>query len=314
MNFRGFIDDETSETDFLGKQIVKFSELNEASFVLNCSTMRPKEARDKISMTTNHQLHVFTFLEKCPGIEKNQTYWNDFRLDFVNRGSEYTDFERSLSDDVSLSIWEQIKSLRLSGEFLNLDLFPKKYGKHYFPEFLNFNSSGEVFYDIGGFDGETTLDFIEECSTYLKIYTFEPNPDNYKLLSEKLRTYRDVEIVTKGISNSNQLSGFSSGRGSASHFDSASNLKIELTTLDSLPIHPPTFIKMDIEGMERFALEGGRTTIARFRPKLAISVYHLFDDVRVIFGLISELVPNSQFFLRHYSDGVDETVLFCIPN
>jgi hypothetical protein len=71
---------------------------------------------------------------------------------------------------------------------------------------------------------------------------------------------------------------------------------------------------MDIEGMERKALDGGRNLISKHRPILAISVYHLFDDIRVIFSEINEILPNSKFYLRHFSEGVDETVLFCIPN
>ena len=34
------------------------------------------------------------------------------------------------------------------------------------------------------------------------------------------------------------------------------------------------FIKMDIEGAEVAALHGGRATIAKYRPRMALSVYH----------------------------------------
>jgi hypothetical protein len=108
--------------------------------------------------------------------------------------------------------------------------------------------------------------------------------------------------------------GFSNSLGSASHFDESSELEIELTTLDSLQASPPTFIKMDKEGMERYALEGGEEIIRRHHPILAISIYHLFDDIRVLFGLVSQLLPDSIFYLRHYSEGIHESVLFCIPN
>ena len=125
---------------------------------------------------------------------------------------------------------------------------------------------------------------------------------------------RDVEVIQRGLSDSNGKLGFSSNLGSASHFDSSSSLEIDLTTIDTLNLLPPTFIKLDIEGMERLAIKGGSETIRNNRPRVAVSVYHLFDDIRVIHNQLSELLPDSEFYLRHYSEGIHETVLFCLPN
>ena len=314
LNFEGFINDETSDTHFLGKKIFKLSQLNSKCFVINGSTMRPREARNKIRSKTEHQIHVFTFLENYSLAKNTDAYWNDFRQDYANNTSDYIEFEKSLNDHQSKLTWNHLKNIRLFGDFLNIDVFPKSYGKHYFPEFLEFKEKGEVFYDIGCFDGETTLDFIDECPTFKKIFAFEPNPNNLETLLTKFEKFKNIEVIRKGVSDSNEISGFSSIHGSASHFDLNSRLKVELVAIDSLSIEAPTFIKMDIEGMERFALEGARNIIERNRPKLAISVYHLHDDVRVIFRIISEMLPNSRFFLRHYSEGIHETVLFCLPN
>jgi FkbM family methyltransferase len=42
------------------------------------------------------------------------------------------------------------------------------------------------------------------------------------------------------------------------------------------------FIKMDIEGSERRALDGAKKTIARWRPRMAICVYHRPDDLQEV--------------------------------
>jgi FkbM family methyltransferase len=57
--------------------------------------------------------------------------------------------------------------------------------------------------------------------------------------------------------------------------------KVPLTTIDKmvveLKLDRVDFIKMDIEGAEVRALNGGRATIAKFHPKMAVSAYHQED-------------------------------------
>ena len=54
------------------------------------------------------------------------------------------------------------------------------------------------------------------------------------------------------------------------------------------------FIKMDIEGAERHAVAGARQTIARFAPRMALSVYHRPDDPEVIRELVLSARPTYQ--------------------
>ncbi len=71
-----------------------------------------------------------------------------------------------------------------------------------------------------------------------------------------------------------------------------------------------SFIKMDIEGAEMAAIEGAAGTIRRFRPRLAISVYHRFTDLTEIPAALHALVPEYEFTLGHYSMHLEETVLY----
>jgi hypothetical protein len=54
------------------------------------------------------------------------------------------------------------------------------------------------------------------------------------------------------------------------------------------------FIKMDIEGAERHAIAGARTTIRRFHPCMALCLYHLPDDPLVIPAAVRSIDPNYQ--------------------
>lgn len=75
-------------------------------------------------------------------------------------------------------------------------------------------------------------------------------------------------------------------------------MKLPLTTIDKLVaelgLERVDYIKMDIEGAEQHALAGGRVTLARFRPRLAISAYHLPEDPVKIPALIHSIAPAYQ--------------------
>ena len=73
------------------------------------------------------------------------------------------------------------------------------------------------------------------------------------------------------------------------------------------------FIKMDIEGSELDALKGAEKTIRRFRPKLAICIYHKPDDYITIPKYISELQLGYSFYIDHHMIFLNETVLFAVP-
>ena len=72
--------------------------------------------------------------------------------------------------------------------------------------------------------------------------------------------------------------------------------KIPLTTIDEiageLKLERVDFIKMDIEGAEQRALFGAQKTLQAWRPRMAISVYHLDDDPQKIPAIIGAAVPE----------------------
>lgn len=70
---------------------------------------------------------------------------------------------------------------------------------------------------------------------------------------------------------------------------------------------------MDIEGFEYEALRGAQRLIGKYQPKLAISVYHNAEDIWKIPKLILEINTNYKIFLRHYTKGICETIMFFVP-
>ena len=69
---------------------------------------------------------------------------------------------------------------------------------------------------------------------------------------------------------------------------------------------------MDIEGSERFALQGATDTVKRFKPRMAICTYHLPDDPDVIPRIVLQTRPD---YAIHVKDldlyaGVKPKVVF----
>ena len=74
----------------------------------------------------------------------------------------------------------------------------------------------------------------------------------------------------------------------------------------------PDYIKVDIEGYEHEFIEGARKTIQKYKPKIAICVYHQESDFYSIPKKIFELNQNYQIFFRHYSYGFTESVMYFV--
>jgi FkbM family methyltransferase len=72
------------------------------------------------------------------------------------------------------------------------------------------------------------------------------------------------------------------------------------------------FIKLDVEGAKLRTLRGAERTLARFRPTLAISVYHREDDLVTIRQYLASLDLGYRFSLDHFTIHQEEAVLFAV--
>ena len=90
---------------------------------------------------------------------------------------------------------------------------------------------------------------------------------------------------------------------------------IEVVSLDSFfekeGIHP-TYIKMDVEGAEMKALIGAENIIKKYKPKLAVSIYHRLEDLWEIPDIIMKYRPDYDLYIRHYPMAAGDTVLYAL--
>ncbi|ANV98395.1 hypothetical protein BBW65_06115 [Helicobacter enhydrae] len=168
--------------------------------------------------------------------------------------------------------------------------------------------------DCGAFDGDTALKFVEVCPNYSKIYALEPNSEFVPRLKQATKQL-NIEIFEVGAYSSKGVLRFESHDSGCSKVVEDGSFSIQTDRIDSLvkdTEKPITFIKMDIEGSELEALRGAESTIKKYKPKLAICVYHRRNDLIEIPKLLQTFNPNYRFYLRNHQCVPEDTVLYAL--
>jgi len=190
--------------------------------------------------------------------------------------------------------------------------------QYFAPDIISPLLKDEVFVDAGCQNCSTSFAFIKWCNyKYKQIIAFEPNQDDYLICVEKSKNTRNMTVYPYGLWNEKSEVNFDNSLGWGAYRitnELKDNLvKIKTVKLDDiLNGEEVTFIKMDIEGSELNALKGAEQTILKYRPRLAISVYHKPEDIWEIPSYILSLHKDYKLYLRHYSSWGNETVLYAI--
>lgn len=234
-----------------------------------------------------------------------------FRQDYQQYRCHYDLVRHKLADADSRTTFDKIVSFRLSNNIAALEGFTCRLSEQYF-DFPFINDHAEHFIDCGGFDGATSLEFARRFPQYKTIQCFEPDPLQCAQTKTLLKALARIEVHPYGVSDTYQKVRFSAA-GSASKVCEDGENTVEVVSLDEYLKGPASFIKMDIEGYEINALEGARRIIIEQRPLLAICCYHRPDDLRKIPQLVMSYYSGYKIYLRHYTEGLLETVFYFVP-
>ena len=184
----------------------------------------------------------------------------------------------------------------------------------FFPEELGMGTH-ELFIDGGAYDGDTIASFRQAThDQFDRVIAFEPDPVNLVPLRQSAAGDARIKVEPFGLGARKETLRFTLA-GTGSHVADNGECEIQVVILDeALDGAAPTYIKLDIEGSELDALEGGRRTIMRYRPRLAVCVYHLPDHLWCVPLKLHELLPDARLTLRSYANDGFECVCYCIPN
>jgi len=160
---------------------------------------------------------------------------------------------------------------------------------------------GDTVLEVGGHVGYLTVFFDQLVGVSGSVVVFEPGKNNSKYIHANTRDLPSVEIVRNAISNTNGIAAFfeesltgqnnsligdykvfQENRARAYSSAEYRHRKIKTVRLDTF-CHErklrPDVIKIDIEGAEFMALEGGVQMLAESKPLLMVEVTRQAEQV-----------------------------------
>lgn len=239
-----------------------------------------------------------------------------------------------LADKKSKSIFKSIIKFRLKHYYgVKMDEIMSINDQYFESNVVKLGRS-EIFVDCGAYDGDILRKIAKNPAwKSWKIFAFEPDTDNFKKLNKFVLNYRKENTTTIqsglwetpgklkffGLGSPESYIDVAEGFTSWSKSKNETNDDVDIKELQVVSLdeyfsekEKPTYIKMDIEGSEKEALTGAKKLIERYKPKLAICIYHKTNDLWEIPLLIKKLNPHYKLYLRHYSRELCETVVYAV--
>ena len=213
--------------------------------------------------------------------------------------------------------WNEVTSGVLKGSKVFIDpkgawkeMVSGEYDQFFFDYLKKFNLEGKVVYDVGAHIGYSSMSFAKLVGPTGKVFAFEPNIFNrerFELILRENKTIADVvKIFDVAISDKIGEEDFvfsnnvDNSKSSGSFIESADTffeksfyeknigfkrIKTKTVPLDRLDtvgiLAKPALIKIDIEGAEYLALNGGLETLSKYRPILLIEIHSIFNMLKV---------------------------------
>lgn len=226
-----------------------------------------------------------------------------FDKDFYN--SHYDEIMKaynSLEDEDSRAIFSSVVNYKISGRMKYL---------------LSCYSTRDEIYslmptesiintvDAGAYNGDTAREAGAYFPNLKRIYALEPDKKNYKKLVKYSEAENDFDIIPiYAAAWDDNVGGVFYGSGNRNSTAVAtasfehSEDQVSMVKIDSLTDEKIDYVKYDVEGAEREALEGSQDIITRHNPTLLISLYHRSRDIFELINYISDNYPDYKLYLR----------------
>ena len=220
-----------------------------------------------------------------------------------------------LEDEISRDTFDRVISYKLTGDYLFLR--PCERPSEEIRTLLCV-PDGARYIDLGAYNGDTLLFYTKIFPQIRSVIAVEPDRRNFRKLSETARSNfpsdvsdpsspscgkASVSCIRALVSDRDGTAFVPRNRGRGVHETDSSEKGEELTAVSLVTLlqdQKADLIKMDVEGNERKALEGGREVLLRDKPDLIVSCYHRSEDLFSLPLFIKEIVPEYKVYMRHH--------------
>lgn len=223
---------------------------------------------------------------------------NIFNREFYEKHKDEINSVKSmLCDEKSRQTYKNVISFKLTGEMHYLTDCEMPRDEAY--ENILHLTDDEIYSDLGAFNGDTVEEFLSHVTSYRKIYAAEPDRKNFAKLQKNTKNLANISLLNVCISDSDGEILFSSDGGRNGKADEK-GIFVESLTVDSIiGENDVTYIKFDVEGLEKEAIEGAKKTISRLKPKMLVSCYHRSEDIFTLPLLVKSIRDDYKVFIRH---------------
>ena len=312
MEVVGVVDDFTRVQRSRKKEILKIEDVPRDAIVLWTATGSPLEVKRRLDEMGFKNLSYLSLCKYSNLDLIDPPFIMDFEEDYKNNFERYSTLYNLLADEKSKEVFEKVINFKISFDYEFMKGFTNDHEGQYFDKEILPPIKNVSFLDGGGYVGDTAEEVIKNYPDFKKIWLIEPIPENIRIAKRELGEYDNVEFLTCGVSNKKETLYFNEEKSFSSVYGKGTQ-SVEVDRIDNIVNERVDYIKLDIEGEEQDAVEGAKETIKRYKPILAICVYHRAEDWYKIPEKILEMEPNYNLYLRHYMEGIFESVMYFIP-
>jgi FkbM family methyltransferase len=242
-------------------------------------------------------------------------YQNGMKTKLVN--FDESQIKKIFLEKKSQEIFHSIINFRKSGM---IDDHPEGDGlenQYFSPDISGWATSEiDVLVDCGSYTGDTIELAKNKKISINKAYCFEPDVVNFELLKKNLSLSQRPRciLVPRATWSTSDLISFCGFQGESSRVDNSLDSKIQAIAIDDyFDKIAFDFLKIDVEGSDLQTLKGALKSIKKYRPRIAVGIYHCPEDLEVIPTYLYNNLEKYEFYLRQHGHNGIDTVLYAMP-